>query len=125
MDDMTDIQKQNVKDFYLQLDSIRAHGGDLTEIYAKYAKNYDCVIGNTIVTESVFDNFSQRVRGCFMGLDVSQILLIDIGSGTGLLGESLARHGFKNIHSLDSSAEMIEVSKSKNIYTEFFNGKKI
>ena len=46
--------------------------------------------------------------------------IVDIGSGTGFVGDFLALHGFKNIDGLEPSAGMVEVSKRKNIYQNYF-----
>ena len=50
-------------------------------------------------------------------------LVLDVGSGTGLAGQNLAERGFKNIHALDYSSEMLGVAKArqhggKQVYSE-------
>jgi len=47
-------------------------------------------------------------------------LILDVGSGTGLAGQSLAEHGYDNIHALDYSAEMLGVAKARQ-----HNGKQV
>lgn len=42
--------------------------------------------------------------------------LLDIGCGTGLSGQALARAGFTLIDGADFSAEMLEVARSKGVY---------
>ena len=49
--------------------------------------------------------------------------IIDIGCGTGLVGESLKSSGFLNISGLDVSSKMIAIAKKKQIYKEFYQKK--
>ena len=48
---------------------------------------------------------------------------MDIGCGTGLLGQVIADYGCKKMHGVDISKNSIEISKSKNIYSALFQGK--
>lgn len=47
-------------------------------------------------------------------------LILDVGSGTGLAGQSLAEHGYNTIHALDYSSEMLGVAKARQ-----HNGKQV
>ncbi len=49
--------------------------------------------------------------------------IIDIGCGTGLVGEELKSSGFLNIWGLDVSSKMIAIAKKKQIYREFYQKK--
>lgn len=44
--------------------------------------------------------------------------VIDAGAGTGLVGEALAAKGFAHLTALDFSAGMLEVARSKGVYTD-------
>ena len=44
--------------------------------------------------------------------------IIDFGCGTGLCGDYLHQAGYRNLYGLDGSKEMLEVAKSKNLYTD-------
>ena len=46
--------------------------------------------------------------------------IIDLGCGTGLVGEKLKKAGFMNIDGLDCNEKMIEISKKKLIYNNMF-----
>ena len=92
------------------------------DIYSKIAKDYDEI--NKVMAESFpcpYELLTRRLKNQFND-KLSELLLLDIGSGTGFLGEVLAKHGFKNIHALDASENMIEKSKTKNVYSKYFNG---
>ena len=48
--------------------------------------------------------------------------IIDIGAGTGLIGELLKKDGYKNIDAVDLSPGMLEVARSKNCYSKLICG---
>ncbi|XP_041483023.1 uncharacterized protein LOC121429845 [Lytechinus variegatus] len=45
--------------------------------------------------------------------------ILDIGSGTGMVGEELGKVGFTNIFAVDPSQESLNVCKSKGVYEDF------
>lgn len=47
-------------------------------------------------------------------------MILDIGCGTGLVGEYLNELGYRNIHGLDLSPEMLSHAKSKGVYKDLF-----
>ena len=46
-------------------------------------------------------------------------LVLDIGCGTGLVGQGLAGHGFVTIDGLDVSPEMMQVAARRGVYRHF------
>ena len=48
-----------------------------------------------------------------------QAAVLDVGCGTGLLGQGLARHGFGAIDGLDVSPEMMQVAQRRGVYRRF------
>ena len=48
-----------------------------------------------------------------------QAEVLDIGCGTGLLGQGLAGHGFTTIDGLDVSPEMVQVAQRRGVYRNF------
>ena len=46
--------------------------------------------------------------------------IVDIGSGTGLVGECLNKHGFDNLDALEPSSGMVEISEKRNVYKKHF-----
>ena len=48
--------------------------------------------------------------------------MLDVGAGTGLLGEALVRHGVSPIDATDISAEMLSVAKRKGVYRALIVG---
>jgi SAM-dependent methyltransferase len=51
-----------------------------------------------------------------------QVSIIDIGCGTGLVGQELCRHGFTNIDGIDISEDMLAHAKAKTIYGNLVSG---
>ncbi len=45
--------------------------------------------------------------------------VLDIGCGTGLLGQALAGHGYRTIDGLDLSPEMMQVAARRGVYRNF------
>ena len=50
----------------------------------------------------------------------SEIKVLDVGCGTGLVGECLVERGFSQIDGLDFSPEMLAVARAKGIYRDLF-----
>ena len=47
---------------------------------------------------------------------------MDLGCGTGLVGEELQKHGYKNIDGIDLTPELLELAKAKGIYGSLKQG---
>ena len=50
------------------------------------------------------------------GIDKKTCKVLDLGCGTGLVGNALAKRGFKNIVGFDISPKMLEQAKQKAVY---------
>ena len=48
--------------------------------------------------------------------------IVDLGCGTGLVGEELWKHGYKNIDGVDLTPELLELAKTKGIYSSLKQG---
>ncbi len=48
--------------------------------------------------------------------------ILDLGCGTGLVGEELQKHGYQNIDGVDLMPNLLEVAKAKNIYGSLKQG---
>ena len=53
-----------------------------------------------------------------MGDAAEASTVLDMGCGTGLVGQYLLERGFKNVVGVDASAGMLERAREKNSYTE-------
>ena len=48
--------------------------------------------------------------------------IVDLGCGTGLVGEQLWKHGYKNIDGVDLTPKFLELAKAKGIYSSLTQG---
>jgi predicted TPR repeat methyltransferase len=87
---------------------------DSVELYRDWAATYDKDFAarmDYLAPQVVADVFAERA-----GADDAPIL--DVGAGTGLVGEALAGHGNWPVDGLDISKEMLEVAMSKGCYRQ-------
>ena len=59
--------------------------------------------------------FAQKIAAEKM-IARSEAEIADFGCGTGLVGEALAKQGFKNVFGIDCSEGMLEIAEQKKIY---------
>lgn len=91
---------------------------ELAKAYNEWANNYDHdlidemgYVAPQIATQLFSDNVEDR-----------STVILDAGCGTGLVGEHLRRHGYKNIQGLDYSRAMLEKAGQKKIYRKLTQG---
>ncbi|XP_006821709.1 methyltransferase-like protein 27 [Saccoglossus kowalevskii] len=46
--------------------------------------------------------------------------ILDVGAGTGLVGDELHKHGYTNLDALEPSRESLHIAKNKGIYKKLF-----
>ena len=51
-----------------------------------------------------------------------QASILDVGAGTGMVGEALAELGYANITAVDLSPQMLEIAKQKQVYRALYPG---
>lgn len=87
---------------------------ELIEAYGAWAETYD--------TDSI-DRFGytapEVTAKCLAKYTQPESRVLDLGAGTGLVGEFLAKEGFTNITALDLSDDMLAVARKKDCYKEF------
>ena len=57
---------------------------------------------------------------CAILLTNTMAKILDIGAGTGFVGERLAKLGFKFVDALEPAKGMVSVAKAKNVYKNFY-----
>ncbi len=87
---------------------------ELSERYDQWAQDYD-----TDLDEGFGWLGPQKAVDCFARYVPRDARILDAGAGTGLVGELLARQGYKNLTAMDISEGMLEEARSKNVYQEF------
>lgn len=50
------------------------------------------------------------------------VRILDVGAGTGIIGERLRDIGFRNVDGLDASAEMLKAAEQKGVYKRYIHG---
>lgn len=85
-------------------------------LYADWADSYDTTFAQKMYYQSprlVADAYS-AAGGCGN--------VLDVGAGTGIVGEMLVRLDLTPVHALDFSPEMLEVARRKDIYETLTEG---
>ncbi len=85
----------------------------LKERYDEWAKDYDEDL------ESDFGYLMPRATvEAFEKFVSKDAKVLDAGAGTGLVGNELSRLGYANLDAMDMSDGMLEVARSKGVYSE-------
>jgi len=85
---------------------------ELLEAYSDWAGDYD---------QDLDDNYGYvapkvTARALARVLDDKKARILDAGAGTGLVGQSLAELGFRNLDALDFSVDMLAEAEKKGVY---------
>ena len=87
--------------------------GDSKKLYKKWAETYDedfALNSNYLSPKKISIFFNKHAKN-------TDTPILDVGAGTGLVGEFLYRTGNKKIIGIDISLEMLEQAKSKECYS--------
>jgi len=88
---------------------------DSVDLYRRWAKTYD-----QDFAQKHYYNNPVQTADVFAGQHVkSSLPVLDVGAGTGLVGQRLAENGVAPIHAIDISPEMLEQAELKGCYDEF------
>ena len=104
--------------FYDKLDlSQRKNEGELITVYQKWASLYDKdnddLLG-TVSQPTAVQIFQEFVKD-------KKLKIVDVGCGTGLVGQELKKSGFINFDGIDISQEMIDIAYGRG-YQNLFLG---
>ena len=86
---------------------------DSIKLYKKWAQTYDqdfAFNSNYLSPNIICNYFNKHARS-------TDIPILDVGAGTGLVGECLFKTGNKKIIGIDISPEMLEQAKLKGCYS--------
>ncbi|NEP49277.1 MAG: class I SAM-dependent methyltransferase [Moorea sp. SIO3C2] len=86
---------------------------ELSERYNQWAKDYE---------QDLNENFGRLNREPIVDLTIKYVprnaQILDVGAGTGVVGQWLQEEGFHNLVGIDMSEGMLTEAQRKNIYTE-------
>ena len=104
------MNKKKGLNFYKNL-NLREEENDekIKFVYEEWAQNYDSDNDHLLGTVSQ----PQCVKLVAKELEDKNAEMIDIGCGTGLVGEHLKAFGFKNFDGIDISEKMLEIAKTR------------
>ena len=93
----------------------RKDNDEVVDLYRDWATTYDRELGDNqyVAPQHAAAAFADHVSD-------PATTIIDIGCGTGLVGELLAQGGFTTIDGLDISEEMLVVAETKGVYRHLF-----
>ncbi|CAG2185760.1 unnamed protein product [Mytilus edulis] len=90
------------------------------KIYDEWGQNgYDqsvsaqAYIGPEVTAKTIASLYDKSER--------DTIQLLDIGAGTGLVGEQLRKYGFSKIDALEPASGMLASARQKNLYRNYYN----
>ena len=117
MKQISEEDKKLVQDVYKMIDASRGDMSKLEKFYDDNAGIYDRFMKAISLH---FEHVAEELRERCSGRDLSLVNVLDVGAGTGLLGEEMRNKGFSRMDALDMSKKMLEESKAKDLYTNFF-----
>lgn len=85
---------------------------DAKRFYGTWAATYD----RDVAGELKFIGGGRIAALLDRYLDRTSSRIIDLGCGTGLVGEALQARGYNNLDGLDLSAQMLKVARRKQVY---------
>lgn len=88
---------------------------DSIDLYKEWASTYDAdfAIKNDYRSPLKVAKYFHRYSDNF------DTPILDVGAGTGLVGQCLATQKTMEITAMDISSEMLEIAKAKNVYSKF------
>ena len=101
---------------HLDLDDLQ-NDNKLKEVYKEWAPDYDFDNDNKLGTVSQ----PTSVKLLLSKVKDKEVKIIDIGCGTGLVGEHLKAEGFNNFDGLDISDEMLQIASQRG-YQKLYSG---
>ena len=90
---------------------------ELVERYQKWASTYE---------QDMFQGFDYQsprlLAEAFKKFVTTDAKILDVGSGTGLMGQTLSSLGYHNLVALDMSEEMLDIACEKGVYESLHIG---
>jgi SAM-dependent methyltransferase len=87
---------------------------EVAALYDKWAASYDAEMGDAgyVHPQACVALFARHVMA-------GSAPILDAGAGTGLIGQWLQTLGYPEVEALDISRGMLDIARSKNLYTDY------
>lgn len=92
----------------------------ISQVYSGFASVYDRA--NAILKYEPFKGLAKDLAVFFEHKNFENKKILDVGCGSGNLGKSLVKEGFKNIDGLDMSDKFLEMAEETKCYGKLFKG---
>ena len=104
--------------FVARLTALGGGSGQSRDIYEDWAPTYDRNL------EQDYGYIAPRIAVDAFAADCTDrdVRILDLGCGTGLVGQELAERGFRRIDGLDISPGMLDEARAKQIYGDLLVG---
>ena len=109
---------KELEGFVARLTALGGGSGDSSEVYEDWAPSYEANL------QQDYGYIAPQIAADMLAAHCPDrdTRILDLGCGTGLVGKSLAAHGFHRIDGLDISPKMLEEARAKGIYSELIIG---
>merc|ERR1712166_316767 len=102
---------------HLPIRNPKIHAGQEQPHFNMISANYDDIMKTVGYPDpELIATLAQKIAAEKM-IARTECEVADFGCGTGLVGESLAQHGFKKVYGIDCSEGMLQIAEEKNVYT--------
>lgn len=93
-------------------------GDDSRDIYDDWSDDYD----DHLIEEFGYVSPEIAAQALSDEVEASDVIIIDYGCGTGLVGQALNQQGFLSVDGIDISAGMLEQARAKQVYRNLTRG---
>ena len=114
-------EKESIRAFYEKLDPLRGEPDNLLKAYKIITPVYDEVNRLLVMPHR---ECVEELKSRLGANEIKSRSVLDLGAGTGLCGQVLEEEGFENVDALDISREMLDEARKKNLYKNYFCGKR-
>lgn len=117
---LSDEDKVFVRNFY---DTLYACYGDIEAVNKFYKEHHESYDKIYTLIDYPYKIFANELYTIVTDDDrkPENLRVLDVGAGTGLLGDEMYAFGFQNMDALDMCDNMLKLAKKKDLYTNYFN----
>ncbi|CAH1265712.1 TRIM2 [Branchiostoma lanceolatum] len=94
---------------------------DAQNVYSTWAANYDQDM--TTFGYQAPQQLVSVMHGMLGGVNPSNVRVLDVAAGTGMVGSELQKLGYTNADGLDANPDMLKVAENKHVYQRLIEAK--